>query len=227
MCAENSELIALHPLYLLAFIFETRYARWTHWFASLWMRVNEIETATNMTSVSWALRDASPSRIKALKDPDTLLTFLHGTHTEMCHSENIASFANKFGPFCLDVLNVLEQARMDQGLPGLSSRYTFGLEDRIKYTATRCDFVRDRMAEMKERLRGQINVVGLDFPGRSAMNTELTSLQSFSLIAQKDSKVAIQDSGTMKAIATLGLIFLPATLTTVLTNTLLALLEIR
>ncbi len=36
------------------------------------------------------------------------------------------------------------------------------------------------------------------------------------MIAQQSSEIAIQDSGTMKAIAILGLLFLPATLTAVM-----------
>ena len=39
--------------------------------------------------------------------------------------------------------------------------------------------------------------------------------QSFSLISQKTNQLVVQDSGTMKAIAALGLAFLPATFITV------------
>ncbi|KAI3317309.1 hypothetical protein HD806DRAFT_515508 [Xylariaceae sp. AK1471] len=167
LCAAQSELLKIHPLYLLAFIYETRYEIWTHWLSSIWMRINAIETATNMTSPSWSNEGVPLERIKALKDPDTLLTYIHGTHTELCHCETVVSFATSFGPFCLDMLDILEGGREQQSLPALAKRHRAGLEERIKFTATRCNAVRERIVEFKERLRGQINVVSLPMKVRS------------------------------------------------------------
>ncbi len=120
LCAAQSELLKLHPLYLLVLIYETRYESWTRWFANLWMQINEIETATNMTSVSWKKKGVDPKRLEALKEPDTLLNYLHGTHTEICHAENVMSFANDFGPSCLDILSSLESVREQQSLHPLA-----------------------------------------------------------------------------------------------------------
>jgi hypothetical protein len=165
LCAAQSDLLRVHPLYLLAFIYETKYEGWTHWFSSLWMRINEIETATNMTSPRWSIKGVPLERIKALKDPDTLLISIHETNTEMCHSENVILFASSFGPFCLDMLDILESAREQQSLSALAKRHRAGLEERIRFTTTRWNSVQVRMAELKERLRGQINVVS--FPMKS------------------------------------------------------------
>ena len=159
MCDANRELIRLHPLYLVSFIYELRFQSWSKWLSLLWRHVNDIETVTNMTSETWKRRDMSPERLDALKDTDTLLTFLHGTHTELCHGETVVTFANKLGRFCLEALDAVEQARERQGLSALSGRTRSGLEERMKFTAARCDAVSDRLLEMKERLRGQIQVV--------------------------------------------------------------------
>lgn len=162
LCTEaGGRRLRLHPFYLLSCIYELRYESWTHWFSSLWCQVNEIETATNMTGESWKSNAVSSERLNALKDTDTLLTFMHSTHTELCHGENVVSFANKLGRFCLDVIDVLETARTSQGHLSTSKRERSGLEESIKFTAARCDAVRDRLLEMKQRLQGQINVVRL------------------------------------------------------------------
>ncbi|OIW33239.1 hypothetical protein CONLIGDRAFT_711163 [Coniochaeta ligniaria NRRL 30616] len=192
---EDGRRLRMHPFYLLSCIYELRYESWTRWFSSLWSRVNDIETATKMTGETWQSRDVPPDRLDALKNTETLLTYMHSAHTEFCHGENVVSFAIKLGKFCLDVVDVLETTRASQGHVPTSQRERAGLEATIKFTAARCDAVRDRLLEMKQRLQGQINV-------------------SFSLIAQKDSKLAKQDNETMKAIAALGLLFLPATLVT-------------
>ena len=168
LCASQHELLKLHPLYLLAFIYETRFESWMRWLSTLWMQVNEIETATRMTSESWRSRNMSAGRLHALENTDALLTYLHSTHTELCHGENVLSLANKMGTFCLIVLDALEKARLDQMLPPISGKRRSGLDERLRFTATRCEAVRDRLLEMKQRLNGQIQVVRTQATSRTA-----------------------------------------------------------
>jgi hypothetical protein len=112
-----------------------------------------------MTSETWKRRELSSTQLQKLKDTDVLLKYLHSTNTELCHGENLVSFANKVGTFLLEVPDVLEASREKQGFMPLRRRHQTVLEERIKFTLTRCDSIRDRLNEMKERLRGQINVV--------------------------------------------------------------------
>ncbi|KAL4724640.1 hypothetical protein ACLX1H_008082 [Fusarium chlamydosporum] len=205
-CLYNIELLRIHPLYLLSIIYDHRFQRWTDWFAQLWKQVVELESITNMTHPFWKMSQIDAQRLRALSTNDALLTQLHATHLELCHSHTVISFATRFGKVCSDAVAEMEKRRQDLGYSPLSRRHASGIEDAFKTTLIRCDSIADRLAELSNRLTGQINV-------------------SYNLIAQKDSKVNLaiaklqaQDSQTVKGIALLTLLFLPSTFLAVKTG---------
>jgi hypothetical protein len=158
-CLLNSDLLKTHPFYLLCFIYEHRYERWTDWFADLWRDIAEIETLTNMTHPRWKLQGIDTKRLQSLSRADTLLGQLYATNIELCHSHTVMSFALKFGKFCFNVLDEAEKRRQDLGLRPLPMRYRSDLEESLKSTTVRFESMADRLSELKDRLMGQINVV--------------------------------------------------------------------
>ncbi|KAK3335248.1 hypothetical protein B0T19DRAFT_405905 [Cercophora scortea] len=206
-CIRDADLLRLHPLYILATIYEHRYIQWTNWFSSIWRDVVEIETLTNMTHEQWKLDRVDPSRLQSLSKTDTLLTQLHATHLELCHCRTVMTYGGDFGTFSRDALAELEKGRRELGLRPLSARHRSGLEESMDAMKIRCGSVMERLSELKERLVGQITV-------------------SYNLIAQKDSKVNLtvaklqfHDSRMLKGIAFLTLLFLPSTLVATLWTT--------
>jgi len=185
--------------------------------------VAEVETLTNTAHPGWTLKSFDPERMQHLSNTDRLLSQLHATNCELCHCRTVMTYALKFGKFALATLAAVEKHRLDLGLRPIPARHRSGLQESVDAMVVRCDSVSDRLAELKERLTGQINVVSNSrflhciFPFPSTANRP--SWQSYNLIAQKDSKVNLMvaklqshDSRTMKGIAVLGLFFLPSTL---------------
>lgn len=212
-CATNTDLLKIHPLYLLSCVYESRYHAWMNRFAKLWREVVEVETVTNTSGPQWKMREMDAERFKALSKAEFLLNQIHSTHVEVCHGQTVMLFAAKFGKFCSDVLIEMEKRRQDLGYSKLSMRHRSGLLESFDSTLVRCDFVADRMAELSNRLTQNINV-------------------SYQLIAQKDSKTNLaiaaltaRDSQTVKGIAILTLLFLPSTLVATLWTTNLFKLE--
>ncbi|KAH7111532.1 hypothetical protein EDB81DRAFT_829166 [Dactylonectria macrodidyma] len=72
-CATHTDLLKIHPLYLLSFIYEDRYQRWIDWFAKLWREVVEVETVTNTSRPQWKIRQMDAERFKALSRADVLV----------------------------------------------------------------------------------------------------------------------------------------------------------
>jgi hypothetical protein len=69
------------------------------------------------------------------------------------------SFAAKYGKFCLEVFDVVESSRERRGHLPLPDRHKLDLKDKIRFYIEMCEGVRSKLSEVKERIRGQINVV--------------------------------------------------------------------
>jgi hypothetical protein len=69
------------------------------------------------------------------------------------------SFAAKYGKFCLEVFDVIESSRERRGHLPLPDRYRSDMKDKIRFYIEMCEGVRSKLSEVKERIRGQINVV--------------------------------------------------------------------
>lgn len=164
-CQANTELLKVHPLYLLAFVYEQRYYTWTNWAATLWNRVAEIETATNMTSPTWT-RQIEADRLRTLSTSTTLLKELHATHVELSHSGTVTSFGLTVGKSCLEIISEAEKRRQELGLSTLPICYMSGLEARVKYTMSQCESLSNKLSELKHRLLGQIEVVRIRVPSK-------------------------------------------------------------
>lgn len=162
-CQANTDLLKVHPLYLLAFIYEQRHEVWADWAAILWNRVVEIETATNMTSPAWK-GQVGTDRLRSLSTSSILLTELHATRVELSHSDTVMSFGLKLGKTCLDVVFEAEKRRQDLGLSTLSMRYMSALEERVKYTFYQSESLSKRLSELRSRLDGQVEVVRITVP---------------------------------------------------------------
>ncbi|KAH8749105.1 hypothetical protein F5883DRAFT_622226 [Diaporthe sp. PMI_573] len=207
-CVERQHLLAKHPLYFLALIYEDRCFEYKTWFDDILEEINVVETATGMTRNTWKMQ-LSPRLWEWFSDYDNLLRMLYASNTELSHFDTVTTFSIKLGDFLLAALRMLEDLRGEVGLAPLSKRELRCLRERIAFTRSRCDLTADKTREMLERVKGQINV-------------------AFNLVAQRDSKInlavaedsnhvatlAARDSETMKTITVLTLLFLPSTLVT-------------
>jgi hypothetical protein len=155
----NLDLLRIHPLYFLSFIYDNRFRLWTDWIGISWRAIAEIETTTKMTHPRWVLPESNSERQGMLSDTDVLLQQLHGNNIEISHSHTVIAFGTKFGQMALKTLAEVEDRRRDLGCKPLSRRERDGLEDCFKVTLLRCDSMKDRLNELSERLSGQINVV--------------------------------------------------------------------
>ncbi|KAH7317068.1 hypothetical protein B0I35DRAFT_434489 [Stachybotrys elegans] len=198
-CERHLGLLRKHPFYLLSFILDNRFLRWTDWIADLWRTLVEVETVAGMTNPQWRLRQADVERLASLADPDYLIGQLHATQMEFCHSDTVMTFALKLAAFCTKALAEAEDGRKKLGRKTLSERDRRALDQDFAATLTRYECMRDRLAELKRRIDCQINA-------------------AFNLIAQRDSKINFaiakmqaHDSRTVRAIGVLTLVFLPAT----------------
>lgn len=158
-CASNMDWLRLHPIALLLIVLEHRFTRWTHWYGSLWRDVVEIETTNNMTHPNWRANELSAERQRYLSDADNMLQHLHATNLELCHSHTVNTFALRFGDYCLGVLEAVEKGRENMRLPMLTQRERATLEEEMTATVERFRSMGNRLDELSERLRGQINVV--------------------------------------------------------------------
>lgn len=66
------------------------------------------------------------------------------------------TFAVRFGKFCTEALDVIEGK---PGVPKLAPGARAMVEDRIRFSISRCLSVRERFEELTHRHRGQINAV--------------------------------------------------------------------
>jgi len=158
-CILNAHLLKTHPLYLLPFIYDSRYRQWTDWFAHLWMGVAETEARTKLAHPNYTMSELDTNDTDSSARFDILLRKLHSTDTELCHGSTVMAFGLKFGRFCLEVLDEAEERRQALGFRPLPMRFRSDLEERLKSTIVRLETVRDRMSELKSRLVGQTNVV--------------------------------------------------------------------
>lgn len=158
-CFSDADLLRIHPLYLLSFIYEHRFQTWSNWYSKLWREVVEIETATNMTRPSWALRQANKERLELLSHQDILLTQQHAIQVQLCHSLTVVAFASRFGSFCPEALEYMEKCRVEIAMQPLSKRDMSDLVARFSWTRQQCDAIADRLSELRNRLTGQISVV--------------------------------------------------------------------
>jgi hypothetical protein len=110
-----------------------------------------------MTTV---LKQQSLDRLQILSNTDMLLYQLRSTHTELCQCDTAMSFAAKYGKFRLGVFDVVESSRERRGHLPLPDGHKLDLKDKIRFYIEMCEGVRTKLSEVKERIRGQINIVG-------------------------------------------------------------------
>lgn len=157
-CIERRHLLAKHPLYFLALIYEDRCFEYKTWFDDILEEINVVESATGMTRNTWKMQ-LSPRLWEWFSDYDNLLRTLYASNTELSHFDTVTTFSIKLGDFLLDALKMLEELRAEVGLEPLSRRDFRCLQERITFTRSRCDLTADKTREMLERVQGQINVV--------------------------------------------------------------------
>lgn len=245
LLTKHLPLLRLHPLYLLLLIFQERYRTWSIWFTSQWRIVSdEIEVATGMTSKKWLARrmtDSSSPLLQQPMDTKVLLERVHEVQAELSHVETVMKFAKRFGDVLLGSIMQFEEARRELGLPILQKRELQELRMRIGCVVSRCQAVDDRVPELKDRLKVQMNVVfGLIAQEDSRNSATMVERQTFiSERAAEDSRVmrsiaerqnfiserAAEDSRVMRIIGLLTALFLPITLVTTIWSTSLVDLE--
>lgn len=184
-CEANQALLRANPLGLLSIIYDLRTRSWETWITRIWLEVNQIEGHTRSLPPEWLTRDPGVATIQQLSmDPvmmslgpalqlqdltltpldeltntDKLLPRLYTTDTEISHGQNVMSFAIRYAHFCLAAVDAVDSARRSEGLPALPPGARALVEDRIRFTQSRCHAVQDRFAEIRERHRSQINAV--------------------------------------------------------------------
>ena len=190
----NTPLLLTHPLYLILLIFQERYRSWSEWFTSQWKVVaDEIEPATGMTSKKWLAREPKSSSPPPPMDTKTLLERVHEAQAELSHVETVMKFAKRFGDVAAGVIKEFEDTRRELGCPVLSKRDLQELTMRMEHVISRCQAVDDRVSELRDRLKVQINVVSYFSSRRASRRAAMTDAgphltQVFGLIAQEDNK---------------------------------------
>jgi hypothetical protein len=215
-CRRNLDLLQTNPLYLLVFIYENRIQRWTDWFEESWRTIVEAETATNMILPQWRL---SKKQLRTISDSDRLLTQLHKTHIELSNSHGAILYGQAFGDSCYKAVVQIEEYRKRLGYTPLPTRDLRGLEEDLIMMHSQSEAIKSRVTALSSRLSGMINVVcgGLG-PRNERIQAYFLYLQSFNLIAKRDSKVNVaiaklqaRESRTVKGISILTFSLLPAT----------------
>lgn len=161
-CIERRHLLAKHPLYFLALIYEDRCFEYKTWFDDILEEINVVESATGMTRNTWKMQ-LSPRLWEWFSNYDNLLRQLYASNTELSHFDTVTTFSIKFGDFLLAALKLLDELGVEIGLAPLPKRDFRCLEERIAFTRSRCDLTADKTREMLERVRGQIDVVSHHF----------------------------------------------------------------
>lgn len=160
-CIERRHLIAKHPLYFLALVYEDRCFEYKRWFDGILEEINVVESATGMTRNTWKMQLSS--RLQDwFRDYDNLLRTLYASSTELSHFDTVTTFSVKLGDFLLGALELLDELRVESGFKALPKRDFRGLRERLAFTRSRCDLTADKTREMLERVKGQINVVRTD-----------------------------------------------------------------
>lgn len=157
-CIERRHLLAKHPLYFLALIYEDRCFEYKTWFDDILEEINVVESATGMTRNTWKMQ-LSPRLWEWFSNYDNLLRQLYASNTELSHFDTVTTFSIKLGDFLLDALKLLDDLRVEVALAPMTKRDFRCLQERIAFTRSRCDLTADKTREMLERVQGQINVV--------------------------------------------------------------------
>jgi hypothetical protein len=161
---KNSCLLKIHPLYLLVLIFQERYHGWSQWFTSQWRAISdEIEVATRMTSKKWLARNAKGLSRHQIST-NILLERVHEVQAELSHAETVMKYAKRFG-----AIQQVEEARRELVLSTLKKEDYLRLARRMKCVVSRCAAIHDRLPELKDRLKAQINVVRTCFVSSRSM----------------------------------------------------------
>ncbi|PSN71372.1 hypothetical protein BS50DRAFT_618400 [Corynespora cassiicola Philippines] len=195
-------------LSFLNLILQERTELYTEWFSNLCKEVTILESSTRMTPNTWRTNISSRDQ-DSLSNYDNLLRRQHATNTELCHCETVLSYLINLGEFCLDFIELIQSVRQECGFDMLKKHVCTILEEEVHFILGRSKFSKDKLNEVLNRIRAQISV-------------------SFSLVAQRDSKItlaaaqdsnriagfAAKDSETMKTITVLTLVFLPPSLVT-------------
>lgn len=186
-CIERRCLLAKHPLYFLALIYEVRCADYKAWFDDILEEINVVESATGMTRNTWKMQ-LSPKLWDWFSDYDNLLKQLYSSHTELSHFDTVTVFSIKFGDFLLDALDLLRGLPAEVGFEPMTTKEARELRERIKFTRSRCDLTLDKTKEMLERVRGQINVVSISLPAtvRKILTRNSLGFQSRGAKGQQD-----------------------------------------
>ena len=157
LCDKNKPLLQTTPLGILALIYAQRVRAWEEWVASLFINLNEIEVLLEMAPPGWEFNRPSPQRVKELSSPDVLNRQFAATHAQICHSQISLAFGVRYADHCQEAMNTVEQARTGKRLqPG--EREAF--EACLRPSLSICKSVQDRSADLLERLRGLISMVG-------------------------------------------------------------------
>ena len=112
-----------------------------------------------MTAEGWKLREISGECRARLQSTKSLLQALHGAHTELSHCETVLRYARRYESVAMQAVDQAEESRARLGAKGLKEGARIELKRRLKFAGSRCEAMGDRVDELKERLRGQINVV--------------------------------------------------------------------
>lgn len=156
-CKANHALLRASPLGLMSLIYEQRGLDYEAWVTKVSLESHEVEIFMKLAPPGWIYHEVSPSRLAELADTDKLLARLQSTDIEICHGNSLLSFAVRYGDFCMEALEVVESKR---GAVKLAPGARAMVEDRIRFTKSRCVSVKERFDELSHRHRGQINAVG-------------------------------------------------------------------
>ncbi len=158
-CLQEADLLAKHPIFLLALVFEERYSHCFDWTTGVTQSLNEIETFTGMVPDLYQRTQVAPTKMPWLEDYDNQLTQLHHTATALHHCGVVFVALEKFARFSTETATMVESLRANLGLPPAEEQDRARYQEHVKFYLGKSGFMHDRVGAVTERLRTQINVV--------------------------------------------------------------------
>jgi hypothetical protein len=158
-----------HPLSLLTVILRKQTSEYSSWLYGLRIQVTDLETSTGMTREN-LMQPLSEEYKKWLSNYDILLPQMHGVNTELSHCKTVRSAIIKLCNFTLGMFDLVEHHRLAQGCQSFSLRQPIKSQEELHFIKTRVDFSGDKLDEMLNRIKAQIEVVCQSYSVQVSLN---------------------------------------------------------
>ncbi|KAK0649676.1 hypothetical protein B0T16DRAFT_457067 [Cercophora newfieldiana] len=204
----NAPLLRASPLGLLALVLEQRSLIWEEWVAKVWVSINMIEGMNKLAPEAWISCFPSEEKLKELEDMDALQNRMSEAGVELSHGTGILEGGVRLGKFFEEAITVVYGEEQTQGglmCGGLRPGEREHLMERLRGPMSRIVAALERFRELHRRHQGHIGQIHNLIAQR-----ETKTNRAIAEINLDVARVTADDSRTMKTVALVELIFLPA-----------------